>query len=240
MQTRYLPALLAAALLLAAPRLAHAQTTPGAVGIGTTTPDASAALDISSTSQGLLPPRMLQAQRLAIASPATGLVVYQTDNTPGLYVNNGPAAAPAWQALATQAPTLPVYGHYVSFGQQTVSASSFLLAVPSQQQTNGLTLTGGNTVTVLTAGLYRVAYTLTCRGGVGIIDATVLKNNGQLVGRSAVTSTGTQSNSTVFSNVADEGYYTLQAGDQIGVRIQNFGTTNVLINGATLTLLRVN
>ena len=56
MLNRYLLAPLAALLLLAAPRLAHAQT--GGVRIGTAgTPDVSAALDVSSTSKGLLAPR---------------------------------------------------------------------------------------------------------------------------------------------------------------------------------------
>lgn len=66
------------------------------VGINTTTPHASAALDISSTTQGMLTPRMTQAQRTAIASPATGLLVYQTDGTAGFYFYNGSS----WTALA--------------------------------------------------------------------------------------------------------------------------------------------
>ncbi len=49
------------------------------IGIGTTTPAASAALDISSTSKGLLIPRVTTAQRTAIATPATGLLVFDTD-----------------------------------------------------------------------------------------------------------------------------------------------------------------
>jgi len=78
MRHRYLLAPLAALLLLAAPRLAHAQT--GSVGIGTTAPDASAALDISSTSKGLLLPRLTLAQRDALtasttAPPVAGLVI---------------------------------------------------------------------------------------------------------------------------------------------------------------------
>jgi len=48
------------------------------VGIGTATPDASAKLDIISTTQGLLPPRMTTVQRDAIVSPATGLVIFNT------------------------------------------------------------------------------------------------------------------------------------------------------------------
>ena len=49
------------------------------VGIGTSTPDASAALEIASTTQGFLPPRMTAAQRDAISNPVEGLVIYCTD-----------------------------------------------------------------------------------------------------------------------------------------------------------------
>ncbi len=52
----------------------------GKVGIGTATPNASALLDVSSTTKGLLPPRMTTAQRNTIASPAAGLQIYNTDN----------------------------------------------------------------------------------------------------------------------------------------------------------------
>jgi hypothetical protein len=50
-----------------------------AVGIGTNTPNNSAALDISSSNKGLLMPRMSSAQRKLIASPAPGLFVFDTD-----------------------------------------------------------------------------------------------------------------------------------------------------------------
>ena len=58
-------------------------------GIGTTTPDASAKLDLFSTTKGFLPPRMTSSQRTGIPSPAVGLMVYQTDGTTGLYYYNG-------------------------------------------------------------------------------------------------------------------------------------------------------
>src|SRR5829696_5030845 len=48
-------------------------------------PDSSAILDIKSTAKGLLIPRLTKAQRDAIVNPANGLMIYQTDNTPGLY-----------------------------------------------------------------------------------------------------------------------------------------------------------
>jgi hypothetical protein len=66
---RYLLAPLAALLLAATSLTAQAQT--GGVRIGTAgTPDASAALDVSSTAKGLLPPRLTTAQRSATPLPA--------------------------------------------------------------------------------------------------------------------------------------------------------------------------
>ena len=49
------------------------------VGVGTSTPDASAALDVSSTTQGLLPPRMTAAQRNSISNPPAGLMLWCSD-----------------------------------------------------------------------------------------------------------------------------------------------------------------
>jgi len=78
------------------------------VGINTSTPDVSAALDVKSTTQGLLIPRMTKAQREAInmvggvSTPATGLMVYQIDNGPGFYFYNGTA----WTTLSTGGPQL--------------------------------------------------------------------------------------------------------------------------------------
>jgi len=48
------------------------------VGVGTTTPNASAMLDVSSTTKGFAPPRMTTTQRDAIASPMAGLMLYNT------------------------------------------------------------------------------------------------------------------------------------------------------------------
>lgn len=56
-------------------------TSSGSVGISTSTPDASALLDVTSTTKGFLPPRMTTTQINAITSPAAGLVVYNTTLT---------------------------------------------------------------------------------------------------------------------------------------------------------------
>jgi len=67
-------------------------------------PDASAMLDIKSTSSGLLIPRMTEAQRTGITAPAAGLLVYQTDSDDGFYFYNGTS----WLSLndATHTPKL--------------------------------------------------------------------------------------------------------------------------------------
>ncbi len=57
------------------------------VGIGTTTPDASAALDVSGTSKGLLIPRMSATDRQSIIDPAVGLMVFDSTNNAFYYFN---------------------------------------------------------------------------------------------------------------------------------------------------------
>ena len=56
------------------------------MGINNENPDASAALDITSTTGGFLPPRMTNAQRQAISSPAAGLQVFVTDFEGGRFM----------------------------------------------------------------------------------------------------------------------------------------------------------
>lgn len=91
-------ALVAIVIILITITSLHAQNTfpsSGSVGIGTASPNASAILDVKSTTQGFLTPRMTFAQRNVIATPATGLLIYQTNSTPGYYYYNGTA----WTAV---------------------------------------------------------------------------------------------------------------------------------------------
>jgi uncharacterized protein (TIGR02145 family) len=95
------------------------------VGIGTITPNASAELDVTSTTKGFLPPRMTQAQRNAIAIPvAAGLQVWCTDcGTAGeLQVYNGTTwtnmigSAAAVFACGTSTVTFTYNGASVTYG----------------------------------------------------------------------------------------------------------------------------
>ena len=88
--------LLAAVLLTA--------TTYAQIGINNENPDASAALDITSTTGGLLIPRMTAAQRDAISPAATGLMIYQTDGTVGFYYYNGSS----WSEVAATSATYSI------------------------------------------------------------------------------------------------------------------------------------
>jgi hypothetical protein len=62
------------------------EVSAGGAYINTTSVQASAILQADSTTKGFLPPRMTNAQRTAISSPAVGLIVYCTDMVEGLYV----------------------------------------------------------------------------------------------------------------------------------------------------------
>lgn len=72
-------------VLLLTPLLLKAQNKN--VGIGTSTPDPSAVLDITSNDKGVLIPRLSAAQRMAINTPAPGLLVYDTDSFCLFYYN---------------------------------------------------------------------------------------------------------------------------------------------------------
>ncbi|MEH0862497.1 tail fiber domain-containing protein [Halobacteriovorax sp. DPLXC-1] len=102
-------------------------------GIGTT-PDASAALDVSSTSKGFLPPRMTSVQRNAIASPAEGLVVYDTD-IQEIYVYKGGA----WRAVGDSVTGAGDAESYVevSFSSGTQSGSGVINYTNKSIDVNG-------------------------------------------------------------------------------------------------------
>jgi hypothetical protein len=111
--------LLLSALLLT-PFLSFAQ----GVTIGANrAPDASATLDIVSTSKGVLLPRVADAT--ALATPATGLLVFQTEGTPGFYYNAGTPALPSWQRLAGVGSAKPASQTYGAADFQPEAATYF-------------------------------------------------------------------------------------------------------------------
>lgn len=99
-------------------------------GIGTTTPDASAKLDIYSDNKGFLPPRVTLTSgtdNTTIASPATGLLVYNTGNNAGLVAGYYYWNGTSWATIATAS------GYSVG--------SSYMRGSRSTAQTTNLTTT---------------------------------------------------------------------------------------------------
>ena len=78
-------------------------------------PDASAILDIQSTSKGILVPKMTKTHRDAIASPQNGLMIFQTVQLPGFYFNAGTTSLPGWKKV----------GDEVAYPSNTSSNSSY-------------------------------------------------------------------------------------------------------------------
>lgn len=97
----------------------------GQLVIGATTPNPSALVDLNSTTSGLLPPRMTTSQRNLIASPAAGLVIYNTDSNLVNYYSGS-----TWQSFTTTTSS----GTVTSVG---LSAPSFLTVSGSPVTTAG-------------------------------------------------------------------------------------------------------
>jgi hypothetical protein len=104
--------------------IASSLTSNAQVGIGTTTPNASAKLDVTSTNKGFLPPRVTltgTADVTTIASPATGLLIYNTA-TAGLTPNNVTPGYYYWTGTAWT--RISNNGSILSSSTVTISATS--------------------------------------------------------------------------------------------------------------------
>ena len=114
------------------------------IGIGTSTPESSAILDLSSTTQGLLPPRMTTVQRDAISSPVSGLLIF--NNTTKCLEMYGVSS---WVSIYCDCATIPgsttfsytgaVQTFTVPCGVSTITIEAW----GAQGGTNATTIVGG-------------------------------------------------------------------------------------------------
>ena len=95
------------------------------VGVGTTTPDVSSILDLSSTGKGLLMPRLTTTQRDGIVSPAEGLIIYNTTSNDG-ELNIGTPLVPNWIGIKNQESPM-MYSVTEGANVSTVSSSNSLV-----------------------------------------------------------------------------------------------------------------
>ena len=144
------------------------------VGIGTTTPNTSALLDLTSTTQGLLPPRMTQAQRNDIVSPAAGLMVWCTNcGTAGeLQVYNGST----WSILSSAVGTISTLtcGSATNNGTLTSgTAASGVNSVVPYTGGNGGPHSGNGVASTDVTGLTATLSSGTFASGLGSVTYTI-------------------------------------------------------------------
>lgn len=135
-------------------------------------PDPSAMLDVISTSKGMLCPRMTKANRALIPSPAHSLMIYQTDNSPGYYYNNGSPGTPQWIKLET---TLSSLDH---IGRTPIDTIPYVISSRgSYYLTKSVTSSAGITINASNVSIDLNGHTI--QGSVGNTSAGISTPNPQ-------------------------------------------------------------
>ena len=179
------------------------------VGIGTTTPKASAILEINSTSKGFLPPRMTTVQRNAIVNPSHGLHVFNTDEKCLNYYDSltqvwscyCPSCGETMIYIATSTTNLDFYATYAQY----IPATKYTITILP-----GVTISGGDSALKFTRMTFNAAITINNygtivgiggKGGSAAEQATVtcggpMPQNGEPGGRGGC-AIGTKSGVTI-------------------------------------------
>ncbi len=203
-------------------RIAIAQT-----GIGTATPNASAKLEIAATDKGLLIPRLTNAQKGNIATPANGLLIYQTDGVVGFYVNTGTSVSPVWTRInmdwvktgndiAYTAGNISTTGTLTGGNTSTSSISGFSANINSQSGTTYTIDATDNGKVIQTTSATAITITIPAGLPTGF-NCTVVQ-----MGAGQITFSGTYLNRTGFTKSASQ--YSVMS-------ILNLGSNNYIVTG---------
>lgn len=204
------------------------------VGIGTSSPDASAMLQVESTTKGVLVSSMTQLQRQAIPTPAAGLIVYQNDGTSGFYYNAGTSGSPSWVILLN--------------GNSALPAANITGTIATAQIANGaitptkISSTGALTGQVLSYNGSSVAWTTPGSGGGTFSGPTTNNTTANItstvsdIGSFSLSSNGIitltfQVSETALNTV--RGYYITDNSNNVFVQAYNGGSPVVSSGGAT-------
>lgn len=186
------------------------------VGIGTNTPNASAMLEVTATDKGILFPRMTSVQRTSIASPASGLYVFDT-NTNSLWYYNG--------ALWINTTAEASFGD-VKSGFQTADHSGWIIL-------------DGRAVNTLSANQQAVAISLGFTTNLPDASSAYLVQNGSAMGSvaGANTTTLTQANlpNVTFSGTAASAGGHTHTVDPAAFNSSSDGNHNHTVDPAAVT-----
>lgn len=195
-------------------------------GIGTTTPNTSAKLEVAATDKGFLLPRMTAAQRAAIVTPANGLLVYQTDGVAGFYVNTGTSAAAVWTRV----------------NMDWVRTGNDIAYTAGNISTTG-TLTGGNTSTssisgfAANVGTISANYPLTAADNGKIIQSTassaitITIPSGLPTGFNCTVVQWGAGQITFSGSYVNRGGFTKTASQYSVASIIHLGSNNIIVSG---------
>lgn len=139
------------------------------IGIGTVSPDASAVLDISSASQGMLAPRMSSAQRAAIASPAESLLVFDTTVKSFYYYNT-------------------LTSSWVKLSNESTTRNNYKLVKSASDLAPELAAGGGSVYLLASNTFYEINGTITLANPINLNDAYIsgLDSNEDIISSSGV------------------------------------------------------
>ena len=195
-------------LLLKAP-LASPKFT-GAVAIGTTTPASSAVLDITSTSQGLLLPRLTYVQKTAISSPVAGLILFCSDcGTSGeMQLYNGTSF-------------VNMIGATAQFAMPTITSTTAISAITTSSASSGGVINSDGGAAVTARGIV---------WGTSAGSSTFSATTGTGVGTFTSSMTGLTSGVTYYVRA----YATNSVGTKYGPEI-SFNTSQAVATLAATT-----
>jgi hypothetical protein len=172
------------------------------VGIGTSAPDASAVLEVQSTQKGLLIPRMSSTDRDAIASPATGLMIFNT--TTGTFEFYSGSTWTAFQSAYSAGTGLSISAGTISVAN-TVVTSNYLGNV----EIGGVLSTGGSghasavlSASSTTMGFLPPRMSATDRAGINATAGLIVYQTDELKGLYVFDGTNWLHHSEWYTNAA--------------------------------------